>query len=437
MKSFKKIIACLIIIVALLQPLLVYTQEETADILKYLDDLDRIVKTAIEKSGTPGVSIAIVTSDEIQFKSYGYSNKLLINQVSPKTLFELGSMSKAFTALGILYLEQEGKLKLKDNIKDYIPWLILNYSGEYKGQKINGEVPVTIENVLYQTTGIPFQTIGYIPEGNSDDILEKTVRTLIHTELDFYPGTKYSYATINYDILGLIIQTVSGQSYESFINEKILIPLGLNNTYLTRTDAEKTGLFSAGYKTQFFNVDAYSAPEYRGNTPAGYVISSANDMARWMQIQMGLVDVRENYKAIIAKSHIGNSTVASSGNAYYAAGWSVHIRGETIGHGGSNPNFSSNLVIDNEKNIGICVLTNLNSNAAGYITDNFFNLLYNRKITSYRRDTYQSIDIIFSILCIGSCVFGIMFFILLIIAIIETGMKKRSRAVLGVKYVEI
>lgn len=209
------------ILLILLMPSLNALAENTEiGVTEYMNDLDSIVQEALKKSETPGASIAIVTKEGIQLKTYGYADIANGIKVSEDTLFELGSMSKAFTALGILYLEQEGSLKLTDNIKEYIPWLTLNFEGEYKGQKINGEVPVTIENVLYQTTGIPFQTIGYIPEGTSDDMLEKTIRTLDGINLVYYPGTRHSYATINYDILGLIIQTISGQSYESFITEK-------------------------------------------------------------------------------------------------------------------------------------------------------------------------------------------------------------------------
>lgn len=423
----KKISILLILLILLMPSSIALAENSQIGVIECINNLDSIVKVALKKSETPGASIAIVTKDGVQLKTYGYADIADGIKVSEDTLFELGSMSKAFTALGILYLEQEGRLKLTNNIKEYIPWLTLNFEGDYKGQKIDGEVPVTIENVLYQTTGIPFQTIGYIPEGTSDDMLEKTVRTLDGINLDYYPGTRYSYATINYDILGLIIQTVSGQSYESFIDEKILTPLGLNHTYMDKEQAFQTGKLAKGYKTEFFSAREYAAPTYRGNTPAGYVISSAKDMARWLGIQMDLIEIPEKYKELIQKSHIGDSTVASSGEYHYAPGWSVHIRGENIIHGGSNPNYSSLIEINNEKNIGICILTNQNSNAVDYVSKNFFNLLYQRDITKYKSDTYQQLDFIFSSLFIGTLVFGVLFFILLLIAIKDIIRNTRKR----------
>lgn len=390
-------------------------------------DLNEMIDIAMQKSGTPGVAVAVVSADSVWMNGYGYADKVTEVLVTEDTLFELGSMSKAFTALGILYLEQEKKLSLDDDIKEYLPWLSLVYEGDYKGKKIDGEVPVTLKNLLYHTSGIPFETIGYIPEGNTDDMLERTVRDLIGVELDFYPGDKFSYATINYDILGLIIEEVTGDSYENFIMEKVCKPLGLNHTYLYMQEAQNTDFYAQGYKTEFFRVREYNAPEYRGNTPAGYVISSIEDIARWMQIQMGIIEVSEPYAELISKSHISDRTVMAVDDYSYAAGWNVHIRGEYLVHGGSNPNFSSMLMMNTEQKLGICVLTNLNSSAPDYICENFFNAQFSQPYTKYKRDTYQFMDGVFSLLFFALLILGTVFFVLLLHALLEIIIGKRTR----------
>jgi len=196
---------------------------------------------------------------------------------------------------------------------------------------------------------------------------------------------------------------------------------------MKKSEARETGLFTLGYKTEFFITRPFDAPEFRGNTPAGYIISSANDMIRWMQIQMGQADIPDNFRELIEKSHIGDSTVPSFGNFLYAAGWNVHIRGETVSHGGANPTFSSMLHMDMEKSIGISVLANLNSNAAGYITNNFFNMIYNRDLTRYRADMYQTMDTVFTLIFFGAIIFGGVVFILFVVAVIEMFLKKRQR----------
>lgn len=422
----KRFLAVFLILIQCLSSNPVFAKEMQTGV-DFYNSLNEIVDMAMSRSNTPGVAVAVVSEDGIWTDGYGYADEAEEIMVTNDTLFELGSMSKAFTALGILYLEHENKLCLDDEVKEYLPWLSLIYKGEYKGQRVDGEVPVTLKNLLYHTSGIPFETIGYIPEGNSDDMLESTVRNLIGVELDFYPGQKYSYATINYDILGLVIEVITGNCFEDFIMEKICKPLGLSHTYLYRQEAQETGHLAKGYKTGFFQAWEYDAPEYRGNTPAGYVISSIDDMARWMQIQMGMIDVPEPYAELIARSHISDRTVTAVDDYSYAAGWNVHIRGEYLTHGGSNPNYSSMMMINMEQKTGICVLTNLNSSAPGYICDNFFHALFRESYVKYERDIYQLMDGVFSLLLLILSLLGIVFAILLMHAVIDIISRKRSR----------
>ena len=153
----------------------------------------------------------------------------------------------------------------------YIPWLKVKYEGK--------QIPLTIEQVLYQTSGINPGTIDMIPISNEDSALEETIRTLIGIELDSVPGEIFQYATINYDILGLIIEKVTGGTFESYLEEFILKPLELNNTYLFRNDKINDRI-AKGYKTGFLKPRLYEAPIYRGNKPAGYIISSGEDMEK-------------------------------------------------------------------------------------------------------------------------------------------------------------
>lgn len=428
---------CLIIVIAILlsfiAPFEINANEDKGKTMEISlneskkDDINTFVETILKKSKVPGISIAIINNDQTNYFSYGYADKTKKTNIETNTLFELGSTSKAFTGLGILLLEDQGLLSLEDSVKDYIPWLDVYYKGTYEGKKIDGEVELTISNLLYHTSGFSYQTIGDIPAGNTDNLLKETVKTLADYELLFYPGSQMHYASINYDVLGYIIQIVSGQSYEYFIQENILKPLGLTQTYLFQEDAQATGLLSQGYKISFFQVDAYDAPRYRGNTPAGYVISNIEDMARWMKIQMGLIELPEQYQRIIEKSHIGNTTVATQGNYNYAAGWSVNIKGSEIYHYGNNPNYASAIIMLPEYNLGICVLTNMSAGVEGYLSRNILNILQGIETTKYEDESYSSMDTTFSLVFIGAILLGTASFVLLIIAIIEMIIKKRKR----------
>lgn len=390
-----------------------------------VEKIEAFVQRQMTEGKVPGLSVVIVMGDKTVYeKGFGFADLKKKIPVTPTTLFELGSTSKAFTGLGVLLLEQKGLLKLSDPVEKYLPWLKLKYKGEY--------TPVTVEQFLHQTSGIPFETIAAIPDMSGDDALEKTVRKLIDIELIHEPGTKFFYATINYDVLGLIIQTVSGETYEEYIKTKILLPLGLTNTYLFRKEAEAKGM-AVGYKLSLNKITAYDAPIYRGNTPAGYVITNAIDLARWLKIQMGTIDYNGIDKALIEKSHIPDPNLPDSN---YAVGWMVFKNSKLITHSGTNPNYSSEIGFGDEK-IGVAVQANINSN---FTTGTGQGILYilrggEPKPTSAAYDINMRFDQLFTKIVYVLIIFLLIALILLIrsLAKIASGKKRFSgRGIVGV-----
>lgn len=344
-------------------------------------EIEEFINKNIESGKIPGLSVTVVMDDKTIYQNgFGYSDIDEEIVVDGGTLFELGSNSKAFTALGILYLQKEGYINIEDDVSKYIPWFKVKYKGN--------EVAITIEQLLYHTSGIPFKTIDSIPISNDDTALKETVEKLIGIELDSKPGVNYQYATINYDVLGLIIEQVSGKSYESYIEENVLKPMGLSRTYLNKDEHVIENL-SKGYKIQFLNPHEYDAPIYRGNKPAGYIMSCGDDMAKWLKIQMGtLKDLKFDYK-IIQDSHEANRKIGPlEDGSSYASGWFVYQKeGGEIAHGGNNPNYSSFIIFKPETKIGVAVLCNVNSYYTQKIGQGILNLLqgenYNKEIKDF------------------------------------------------------
>lgn len=353
MKKFGNVVFVLLLFFWLAAPLQVLAQEPTEKETLTQTQVEKI-ETFIKRQKTvgkiPGMAVVIVMGDQTVYRQgFGFADLEKQEPVTAETLFELGSTSKAFTALGILQLEQEGYLELSDPVEKYLAWLKMKHRG--------GEVPVTIAQFLYQTSGIPFESIGTIPEAEGENALEKTVRSLVGMELLHEPGSKFSYATINYDVLGLLIKELSGESFEAAVKKKVLIPLGLTDTYLSRDEAEAKGM-AKGYKLCFGKPAAYDAPIYRGNTPAGYFITNIKDLARWLKIQMGTIEISGVDKALIEKSHVSDPALPGSN---YGAGWFIMKTQKLIAHGGENPNFSSFIAFGEEK-VGVAVLANTRSN---------------------------------------------------------------------------
>lgn len=400
-KIIVTIAALLIVFAVFISPGYALSDAQSLAIQTLLDDACRI-------SGVPGMSISIIDRDETFYFSSGYADREDALPASETTLFELASVSKAFTGMGILLLEEQGLLSMDDPINKYLPWLSFRYNGE--SVDMSG---ITLYNFLHHTSGIINGKHSVrIPEGSTPDMLQKTIEALVDSELAFFPGERYEYGTVNYDVLALVIELVSGQRFEDYMKEKVFEPLGLHNTILYSNEAKATGNMAQGYRTSFFITTPYNAPEYGGNKAAGYVISSAGDMARWMNIQMGIIqDIPEAFHKVIAKSHEGDTSVSDVNGMYYAAGWEVNADRTLIRHAGGNPNFSTNVYLFPKEQVAICLLSN-GANTNIDLVKNIKNILDGNLTQTYKISGTQLLDIILSSATIILCLLAIFFFIL-------------------------
>ena len=134
------------------------------------------IKAIFNKADIPGLSIIIVDETKTYIQNLGFIDIEKKIPVTAKTLFELGSTSKAFTALAILQLKEKGMLGLDESVSKYIPW----FKAYYKGK----DVIITINQLLHHTSGIPTESISKIPKGVGDTMLEKTIE-LINNPISF------------------------------------------------------------------------------------------------------------------------------------------------------------------------------------------------------------------------------------------------------------
>lgn len=336
--------------------------------------IEDFVSGIIGEAKIPGLTISIVWGDGSAYvKGFGYADLRRKIKVSPRTQFELGSCSKSFTALAAMHLEERGLINLDHPVSTYLPGFYLKYK--------NQNYDITLRQCLDQTSGIPANTIALIPEDSSQEALQNTVRRLVGIELDHIPGERFLYATMNYDVLGAVIEKVSGKPYEDYMLEYIFKPLGLGNSTVGVSSGTKLGSDQAkGYKIGFFAPREYKAPVYRGNNPAGYIISNGEDMARWLKIQMGIVET--DLSKLIEKSHIPDQSVVPNRNlVYYFMGWMItKHKISLISHSGLNPNFTSYVGFRPDAKIGVAVLANSNSTYTSIIGDHILKIATNEKI---------------------------------------------------------
>ncbi|TGD59889.1 serine hydrolase domain-containing protein [Flavobacterium humi] len=176
-------------------------------------------------SKTPGVAVAIVKDGEIIFKKgYGMANLEYDVPISPKTIFNVGSVSKQFTTFSIYLLEKQGKISLDDDIRKYIPELPVY------------EKTITIKHLCSHTSGLKDQwSLLTLAGWRMDDIItSEQVLKLIskQKELNFTPGSQFKYSNTGFSLLAEIIKRVSGKSFGAFAKENIFNPLGMENTLL-------------------------------------------------------------------------------------------------------------------------------------------------------------------------------------------------------------
>lgn len=312
--------------------------------------VDREVNRLMEAGDIPGLSLVIINGEQQTIRSYGYADLARKIPVNSRTLFEIGSCSKAFTALAVARLIDRQQLRLTDSVSRYIPWLHVYHKGR--------EQEITVGQLLHHTSGIPWNTIARIPQTNEEDALEKTVRTLADLELKYLPGKKFEYATINYDVLALVVRQVAKEPFEVYLQKNIINQLQLSSTSIGRPVDHRR--MSAGYKISFFSPRRYTAPAFRGNNAAGYVISDAEDISRWLKFQMGLAVPELYHLAQFTQQR--DETVPPHGMDAYAMGWNVSLSGNgEIAHGGLNPNYTAYIAFRPARKIGVAVLANSNS----------------------------------------------------------------------------
>lgn len=399
-----------------------------ADVNEKTQKIDQFIQEQKAISKIPGISLVIVEKGKTVYeKGFGYADVQSKTPVTSNTLFELGSTSKAFTGLAILKLEKEGYLKRSDDVRKYIPWLKLEYKGKPQS--------ITINQLLYHTSGIATNTISNIPKSNEENALELTVKKLLDQPLNRQPGSSFEYATVNYDVLGLVIEKVSKQPFDMYIKEQILEPINMKDSFVGLHQV-KSNEMASGYKIGLMREQEYTPPIYRGNIPAGYIISNTNDIANWLKLQLGNSQINTIENKIIQKSHIPDQSVEPfDKDTFYASGWGVIGKEDKqyIFHAGENPTFSSYFIMQPDEQIGVAVLANMNSSYTTAIGQGVMDLWEGKTVNTSHDDNFQNLDKTLSLICVIVIGFGMFLSVLLLQSLKKVIKKQRIIVALNMK----
>jgi CubicO group peptidase (beta-lactamase class C family) len=280
--------------------------------------------------------------------------------VTPQTPFRLASVSKTITALAIMQLVEAGKVELDAPVQRYLPWFRVGVE-PMPGQDASSTI--TVRHLLYHTSGIP-QSAGndnFFNGDLSDAALENNVRQLAGVALNRPVGTTYQYANLNYDVLGLIVQAVSGQSYEAYIQEQLFTPLAMHGSFTSQAEAHAQGM-STGYRKWFgFPVPA-SLPDDRATRPSSFLISNAENLTHLLIAELN--GGRYGDSAILSSAGIAvtQRPVTPIGKTDMHSGMGLevgYVNGVFIaGKTGGTANYNARIVLLPQDDWGVVVLAN-------------------------------------------------------------------------------
>lgn len=338
------------------------TQVPTVEIASAAaSEIDAYLNTLVHLGSFSGSALIARNGEVLLTKGYGFADREEEISNTPQTKFRLGSITKQFTAIGILILEAQGKLDVQDAICNYL-----------------SECPeawetITIHHLLTHTSGIPNFTsfADYQRTMATPSPPEETINRFKDKALDFRPGEKWSYSNSGYIVLGYIVERVSGQSYEEFLQERIFTPLDMRNTGYDHNQDD----LAIGYKSLFSKADFIdmSIP-----FAAGGLYSTVEDLYKWDQALYTEQLLPQDYLDRIFAAHV---PIPNSNGMSYGYGWMVGLEDsrQIITHGGGIEGFVTNIARYPQDKTVIIVLSNQQYTSMGIIQPELAKKVFNRR----------------------------------------------------------
>jgi CubicO group peptidase (beta-lactamase class C family) len=304
-------------------------QEKSSEITKRIETY----LNEFEKLGFAGTILIEIEGHKVLSKGYGFRNLELKEKNTPNTIFDIGSVTKQFTAAAILKLEMQGKLSISDTITKYFQNIPVDKS------------TITIHDLLRHQSGL-LSNVGE----DYDPITETAfLDSLMISPLQFKNGSDFSYSNIGYSLLALIIEKVSGQTYEQYLYENLWKPSGMEVTGYSRPNFD-TVLIAMGYGKNNTIWGKPTHKKWNGNVPYlhllgnGGILSTTEDLFKWHESLM-----TENILSKEAKYKLYHPLIRANenNNAIYAYGWDVSRTNRNtfrVWHNGTNNIFYADVM---------------------------------------------------------------------------------------------
>lgn len=340
-----------------------------------LEGLDAMVNKALETFHIPGVAVGIVIDGKVVLTK-GYGLRDITNElpVTENTLFAIGSCTKAFTTHVLGQLADEGKISWDDPVIKYLP--------EFRLKDEYATYHITIRDLVTHQSGLPrHDLLWYNTDLSRNDLLPRLQYLDSSTDL----RGKFQYNNLMYVMAGLVIERITGQTWEETVRSRIFIPLGMNGSNLSVVDSQKSEDFSLPFREKNGSVESIPFNNITIAGPAGSINSNVADMAKWVSLQLsdGSFEGRQFLKKeTLQAMHTPQVALRifpeeASASFGYGLGWMVgmHEGHYMVTHGGGIDGFISSTGFLPKEKIGVVVLTNSDSGMmfANSLTEAIFN----------------------------------------------------------------
>lgn len=355
--------------------------------MEILENIRQSINEELPKWDQPSIAVGIVKDGQVVMaEGFGYANVEKDHKADAETMYQIGSCSKAFTAAAAALLVDQGKLAWDKPVHDYLPWI------EFKDPFTT--LHATVRDFLCHRTGLPRHDAYWI---NGPITRRGMAENLKNMEPAWSFRSHWCYQNTCYVTIGILIEEVSGMSWEEFIKENLLKPIGMDRTTFyvdaIKSDANHADPYdrllptdTTGYhEIPFLKSDVEDMAQGIGAPygPAGSIMSTVNDMCKWLNFNLNEGKVGE--KQIISKEnmkeiHKANMLMSEAllvplpeEDFYsYGMGWFVETyRGHVmVEHGGNIDGFSSLTTMLPDQKLGVVCLTNFNNSFNTYATTN-------------------------------------------------------------------
>ncbi len=306
--------------------------------------IEDFIDREMPSSGVPGLAYAVVTDGELE--TVGVRGVVAVGgdaKVAPDTPFAIGSISKSFTALAVMQLVEAGSVELDAEVARYL-----------EGFADGPGATITIRQLLSHTSG--YSTLqgnaSHAGDGGGEDELARAVEQAAGLTPAHEPGTHWAYSNLNYQVLGRVIEVVSGEDYATYVESKILEPIGMDHSFVA--DGEVHEAMATGHVPWFWTKRPVASKRTdRRTAPQGGVLASARDVGRYMQVMLNGED-----DVLSASGKAEMLRPASEASPNYGLGWYVEPEQGAVWHTGATPGFETLAIMVPEERRGVVVLTN-------------------------------------------------------------------------------